>query len=175
LDDFTRSIVESELLPRTKAGQILGQIVYPFSTGPSLNFMELAKASGLGGPSILGVLVHPVFGPWIAFRAALLLDLDLYQPGAASGFDPCPACTVRSCIPACPVNAVTFEQGWEVLKCLEHRVEVEPDCASRCHARVACVLGPENRYPDDEISYHQQRALKVMRPYYLTRIKPARS
>ena len=57
-------------------------------------------------------------------------------------------------------------------KCLTHRVEAEPDCAGRCHARVGCVLGPEHRYPDDELAYHQMRALRAMRPYYETHIKP---
>jgi hypothetical protein len=30
--------------------------------------------------------------------------------------------------------------------------------AARCHARVACVLGPEHRHPDDALAYHQRRA-----------------
>jgi hypothetical protein len=34
------------------------------------------------------------------------------------------------------------------------------------------VLGPEHRYPDDELAYHQMRALRSMRPYYEAHIKP---
>ena len=34
------------------------------------------------------------------------------------------------------------------------------------------MLGPEHRYPDDELAYHQMRALRAMRPYYETHIKP---
>ena len=30
---------------------------------PTLNFMQAGKASGLSGPSLLGVMVHPVYGP----------------------------------------------------------------------------------------------------------------
>jgi hypothetical protein len=37
------------------------------------------------------------------------------------------------------------------------------------------VLGPAHRYPDDELAYHQMRALRAMRPYYETNIRPKRS
>ena len=53
------------------------------SNGPTLSFIELGKVAGIAGPSILGVTVHPLYGPWIAFRAALLLDEELDSPGDA--------------------------------------------------------------------------------------------
>ncbi len=167
LDDFTREVVEKEIVMPIQTAGVRCITVYPFgSAGPTLNFMQLATLAGLAGPSIIGVVVHPVFGPWIAFRAALLLDREIDRPGNAIGFDPCPTCSARSCINACPAAAVSFPSGWNIPKCLAHRVEAHPDCADRCHARVACVLGPDQRYPDDELAYHQMRALRVMRPYY---------
>jgi len=176
LDDFTREVVERDLIAPLRARGVRCATVYPFMSGaPTLNFMQLGKMAGLGGPSIVGVLVHPTYGPWIAFRAAILLEEMLDAPGDAAGFDPCPGCTVRSCINACPVGAVSFPKGWEVSACLKYRVENEADCGARCHARVACVLGPEHRYPDDELAYHQARALRAMRPYYEASIKPNRS
>ncbi|MGH8012878.1 MAG: hypothetical protein ACREQ4_10300, partial [Candidatus Binataceae bacterium] len=90
-------------------------------------------------------------------------------PGIALGFDPCPQCTARTCISACPGAAVSFPAGWDIPGCTKHRVEAESDCAARCHARVACVLGPEHRYPDDELAYHQERALRSIREYYSKR------
>jgi epoxyqueuosine reductase QueG len=137
--------------------------------------MEAGRAAGLSGPSILGVMVHPIYGPWIAFRAAILVDELIDALGEAHGFDPCPSCTARTCIAACPANALSFANGWDIPKCLTHRVEVEADCAARCHARAGCVLGPEHRYPDDELAYHQMRSLRAMRPYYEANIKPGRS
>jgi epoxyqueuosine reductase len=167
LDDFTREVVEKEIVMPIQTAGVRCVTVYPFgSNGPTLNFMQLATLSGLAAPSIIGVVVHPVFGPWIAFRAALLLDCKIDHPGDAIGFDPCPACSTRSCISACPGAAVSFPSGWNIPKCLAHRVEAHPECADRCHARVACVLSPDQRYPDDELAYHQARALRVMRPYY---------
>ncbi|MGO9263756.1 MAG: hypothetical protein ACLQBA_02530 [Candidatus Binataceae bacterium] len=181
LDDFTRAVVEDTLAPVVRAQGVRCTPVYPFvadgpfmAGGPTLNFMELGKLAGLAGPSIVGVVVHPVYGPWLAFRAALLVDVAIDAPGAALGFDPCPGCTVRSCVTACPADAVSGASGWDIPRCLTHRVEREADCTPRCHARAACVLGPEHRYPDDELAYHQKRALAAMRPYYETHIRPLR-
>jgi epoxyqueuosine reductase len=168
LDDFTRQVVERGLLPVAAEYGVEAQPIYPFvGGGPTLNFMQLGICAGLAGPSLLGVVINPTFGPWIAFRAALLLDIELGEPGPAADFNPCPGCVARSCIPACPVGAITASAGWDIPRCLKHRVEIEHDCASRCHARTSCVLGPEHRYADDELAYHQERALRAMRPYYI--------
>ncbi len=176
LDDFTRLVFERETSGVRAASGLAHTIIYPFmNSGPTLNFMQAGRLAGLSGPSILGVMVHPVYGPWIAFRAAIVLRESIDAPGEASGFDPCPGCTARTCIGACPAGAVGFPQGWDIPKCLTHRVEVEADCAPRCHARVACVLGPEHRYPDDELEYHQMRALRSMRPYYEAALEAART
>lgn len=175
LDDFTREVIERDVATTLAEAGRRCTIVYPFmNNGPMLNFIELAKAAGLAGPSVLGVVVHPKYGPWIAFRAAILLEEQIASPGEAANFDPCPRCVERSCMPACPVGAISVEAGWDIPKCLTHRVEVEAECAPRCHARAGCVLGPEHRYPDDELAYHQMRSLRAMRPYYEAHIKPSR-
>ena len=177
LDDFTREVVEREVTAPLREAALRYTIVHPFMHGGrTLNFVELGKAAGIAGPSILGVVVHPIFGPWIAFRAALLLDVADRSTRRAtrSASIRVPDASRAVASSACPVGAVSFPAGWDVPKCLTHRVEVEPDCAGRCHARAGCVLGPEHRYPDDELAYHQMRALRAMRPYYETHIKPKR-
>lgn len=172
LDEFTREIVESSIALPLRASGHRCVVVYPFvHDNRTLNFVHLARVAGLTGPSVIGVSLHPRFGPWIAFRAALLVDELIDSPGPAINFDPCPTCTARSCISACPVGAVSIETGWDIPKCLTHRVEVEPDCIKRCHARTACVIGPEHIYPDDELAYHQMRSLRAMRPWYEANIK----
>lgn len=175
LDDYTRWAVEQDLAPRLAARGVRFSIAYPFvGNEPRLDFVTLGKVAGLGVVGLVGVLIHPTYGPWIAFRAALLLEEEIEQLGPAIGFEPCPGCTTRSCIAACPAQAVGTA-GWEIARCLKHRVEARPSCDSRCHARVACVIGPEHRYPDDELAYHQERALRVMEPYYRRHVKAAES
>jgi epoxyqueuosine reductase len=178
LDDFTHEIVESSIAASVRATGAQCFIVYPFiQEARTLNFVQLARTAGLTGPSIIGISLHPDFGPWIAFRAALLVDDLIDSPGPATQFDPCPTCAARTCIKACPVSAVSIEHHWDMAKCLRHRVEVEQDCINRCHARTACIVGPEHIYPDDELTYHQTRTLRAIRSWYgvnITKVKPSK-
>jgi epoxyqueuosine reductase len=169
LDDFTRAVVERDLAGPLRDQGIRCTTVYPFDETATLHFMELGRIAGIGGPSLIGVTVHPTYGPWIAFRAALLLEEPIDKPGDALGFDPCPRCIARTCIPACPVAAVSEKHGWDATACVRHRVEAAPDCGAGCYSRLRCVLGPEHRYPDDELRHHQERALRTMREYYRSR------
>ncbi|MGA2409350.1 MAG: hypothetical protein ABSG46_03040, partial [Candidatus Binataceae bacterium] len=114
LDDFTRAIIERDVVAPMLRQRIACTAAYPFVGEGALSFIALGKLAGLGGPSILGVLIHPLYGPWIAFRGALLVDVAIDAPGEAIGFDPCPGCTTRTCIPACPAAAVGFPSGWDI-------------------------------------------------------------
>jgi epoxyqueuosine reductase len=167
IDDYTVATIERMVVEPLKQQGLNVKAAYPFMRDKiQLDFMTLGRLAGLGAPSILGVLIHPVYGPWIAFRAALLIDLELAQLGEAAGFEPCPECTDRPCIKACPPRAIGFPNGWDIPRCTTHRVEVETDCATRCHARAGCVIGPEHRYSDEQLAYHQKRALAAMRSWY---------
>lgn len=156
LDAFTRHAVESVLRPLL-AG-IPARFLYPFRfPAEPVSFVHLAECAGLGRRSLLGILLHPHYGPWIALRAAVLLPVALVAPRPADGFDPCPSCVARPCIAACPAGAVDA-RGWDVPRCAASRRRHDDPCATRCHARVACVVGPEHRYPDDALVHHQTHA-----------------
>ena len=166
LDDYTVEVIENSLTPLLQHSGATYRYVYPFrfSTQP-VSFMHLAQASGLAGPSILGIVIHPTYGPWIALRAAILIDQQLASPALAQGFDPCPSCTERSCMKACPANVVSTEKGWDIPGCVQHRLTVTSDCMDYCHARYECVYGREHRYPQDELQYHQAQSLATMQEY----------
>jgi hypothetical protein len=155
LDGFTREVVEAACAPLSDPQAM--RILFPFGFEGMVSFTRLAVLAGLGSPSLLGVLVHPMYGPWIALRAAILVRERLEAPRPADGFDPCPTCRDRPCITACPAGAVDAA-GWSVPRCAGYRARSDDPCATRCHARVACVLGPEHRYPDEALAYHQSRA-----------------
>ena len=160
VDEFTAASIERTVRPLV-AG-LRSRIVYPFRFAEDpLSFVDLAVAAGLGTPSLLRVLVHPEFGPWIALRAAILVEAELYAPRPAEGYDPCPTCVERSCIPACPGEVVRFPEGWDVAGCIDHRQRTG-DCESRCHARFDCVVGREHRYADDALAHHHRRAWRMM-------------
>ncbi len=118
------------------------------------DFVALAEACGLGVRGRLGLLLHPVYGPWWSVRGLVLTSLDgpvrvaadssttasADAPPAAS---PCLDCTAP-CISACPGGAVSAE-GFDAAACARTR-RAGVTCGERCDARRACVVGPAHAY-----------------------------
>jgi epoxyqueuosine reductase QueG len=155
--------MERAVLPLARRLGVRATLRLPFdATLPPLSFVHLAEAAGLGRRSILGVLIHPAFGPWIALRGALLVDELVAAARPAAGFEPCSGCRDRPCIAACPGAAVRHPDGWDVARCIDYRVADPAACADRCHARFECVYGRDHRYPAEALAYHQRRAFAVM-------------
>jgi epoxyqueuosine reductase len=167
LDDYTTTVIENTLVPILDAAGAIYRLVYPFRfTTESVSFMHLAQAAGLASPSILGVMIHPIYGPWLGLRVAVLIDRKLTAAQPAAGFNPCPSCAERPCMSVCPAGAVSVETGWDIPSCVRHRLQVASDCVDRCHARYQCVYGREHRYPANELWYHQRRSFAEMRKYF---------
>jgi NAD-dependent dihydropyrimidine dehydrogenase PreA subunit len=129
LDAYTMMVIESLLPPLLRSAGVSGRILYPFDFAREpVSFLHLGAMAGLGARSLLGVLVHPEFGPWIALRAALLLNVEL-EPSPVVPFDPCGGCVDKPCLTACPARAVS-ERGWDVPACTAHRVgDAVPDAS----------------------------------------------
>jgi epoxyqueuosine reductase QueG len=163
LDRFTVSVIEEAARPLRAGGAV--RVVYPFRfAAEPVSFVHLAECAGLGRRSLVGVLVHPVFGPWIALRAAILVPGALTAARPADGFDPCPGCVERACLPACPAGAIG-SGGWDIPRCAAHRRAAEDGCAARCHARFDCVIGRAHRYPPEALAYHQAQARPALARY----------
>ena len=167
LDDYTSMSIEAVLTPHLQMAHATYRYLYPFRfwTEP-VSFMHLARAAGIAGPSILGVVIHPHYGPWLALRAALLIDQEVSIAPQAPDFDPCPTCQERTCIQSCPANAIPSVTGWDIPGCVQHRIQVASDCLDYCHARYDCVYGREYRYPLDELQYHQRQSFTEMKKYF---------
>src|SRR5690606_28118393 len=101
------------------------------------------RAEGLK-PSPIGLLVHPRYGPWHAFRGALLFDRQFDFPVPRGGPHPCDECTAKPCLDACPVGAFT-PAGFAVVECRQHLADpAGRTCRERgCLARNACPVGAE--------------------------------
>jgi len=111
--------------------------------GAFVDFVALGRAAGLGVPGRLGLLLHPVYGPWLSLRAALVTSALLPPAKESSGFAPCTDCPAP-CAEACPGDAVAAE-GFDATACAE-TTRVSAGCVSRCAARHACVIGREHAY-----------------------------
>jgi hypothetical protein len=128
-----------------------------------LDFRTLGWMAGLGHPSRLGLLLHPEHGPWIALRAAVALpERPDGLTTASETQPPCIACVARHgdagppCARACPGGA--FARGtWDVDACATFHV-TSTGCSATCHARLACPVGVQSRYPDEAIAYHYDRS-----------------
>jgi hypothetical protein len=125
------------------------------SDRPHLPFQQWAKrAEGLKA-SPLGILIHPEFGLWHAYRGALLFDDALAIQPPEKTIHLCDVCDGKPCLNACPVGAFT-DAGFAHSDCLDHaRGPDGARCrATGCIARNACPHGAAYRYPPEVHAFH---------------------
>lgn len=119
------------------------EVRYPWEAPPRrVAFQRLADAVGFAqlGPVYC---VSPVHGPWIALRAAVVVDVP--GPAALGAMArPCDECVARPCEPASRAAAAAAARG---------AADLRPWIA----VRDACPIGRDSRYPDAQIRYHYTR------------------
>jgi hypothetical protein len=155
LDDWTRRMVEPI------AAAFGARAAFPSDGPPWLPFQRWAmRAEGLRA-SPLGVLIHPEFGLWHAYRAALIFDRTLDLPAPPARAHPCDSCTARPCLTTCPAGAVTAA-GYAVDNCAAHVGSRDGEACRTlgCLARRACPVGAEHRYPDRAQAFHMAAFLR---------------
>jgi len=155
VDSFALRVVERAVAALRSSGSgCRALFAFQVRGGAYADFVALGRASGMGAPSRLGLLLHPRFGPWLALRALLVTDRPLAPTRGARVFDPCPSCSAP-CASACHGAAVA-PLRFEVDRCWRTRRE-DPECRLRCDARRACPIGAEHA-PDREMEAHHMRA-----------------
>ena len=155
------------LQTRLAEAGVPGRMVAPV-TRTRINVARLAEAAGFGIVSpVVGVLLHPRFGPWVGVRAVLLFPGQPFGPVAdtsiADSFQPCGACP-RPCVSACPVGVHDGLGGSDFERCSSHRQQ--GGCTHGCNVRRACPVGAGERYqPEVELLEQQQETLHLERRY----------
>jgi hypothetical protein len=124
---------------------------WALATDRTVPLRQLARDAGLGFPSRLGLLLHPTFGPWLGLRAVCFTDEELPPTGPLPGPAPCEGCAAP-CQTACPGGALD-SGAFDVRACATVHVQ-DTCCAVTCHARDACPVGAEHRYPELAVHYH---------------------
>lgn len=142
LDTFVRDAV-SAVVPGA------GRWVFS-SDAHDVDFRTLAVAAGLGWPSRLGLVLHPVWGTWLGLRAAWFTTEGLTPTGPLPSPPACDGCPAP-CVSACPGNALA--PAFDIGACSAFRLG-DPRCGATCAARTACPVGVEHRYPAEELRYH---------------------
>ncbi|TPK91668.1 hypothetical protein FJ934_21765 [Mesorhizobium sp. B2-4-12] len=125
------------------------------SDRPYLPFQQWAmRAEGLKR-SPLGILMHPRYGLWHAYRGALLFEDEIALPEQAAAIHLCDACVDKPCLKSCPVGAYSIE-GFAYQTCLAHvrGADGEPCRSGGCLDRNACPHGTSYRYPPEVQAFH---------------------
>ncbi len=158
LDTYTRRVVgEAAVVFEAEGFAARCHLYCERLEGQYADFVALARACGIGAPSRLGLLLHPVYGPWLSIRALLLTEKAFppSRPLSEPEFAPCHGC-LAPCLEACPGSA-PLAAGFDADACGRTRA-VQPACAERCDARGACVVGPEHRYDSEGEAFHMRAA-----------------
>lgn len=127
---------------------------YPNDGPPYPPFVAWAKRAEPVTESPIGILVHPDYGLWHAYRGALLFARRLALPPPDRRPPPCDTCADQPCRSACPVGAFT-PAGYDVGACTGFLAGPDgADCSGGCQARRACPVGQQYNYPRPQQALH---------------------
>ena len=139
-----------------------GAIPYAYDEtrdGQYVDLIALARRAGLGAASRLGLLLHPVYGPWLSLRALVLTERPLPESPPGAVFSACEGCAAP-CTDACPVGAPrALPAGFDVGSCGASRA-LGGACQLHCAARRACIIGPGHAYDLDTEEAHMRASLQ---------------
>lgn len=141
-----------------------GLAVFPFGGPPYRPFLRWARRAEPLAVSPLGMLIHPEYGLWHAYRGAVALPEELALPPQEARPSPCEGCLDKPCLTACPVAAFTGE-GYDVTACTTHlSAPAGADCLSLgCLARRACPVGRAFHYSPLQARFHMEAFLAARR------------
>lgn len=155
-DDVAHPVDQWTSVTLSKVAAAFGaRAAFPFER-PYLPFQRwAARAEGLR-PSPLGILMHPVYGLWHAYRGALLFETEGTMPPPAEPVHLCDRCAEKPCLSACPVGAWS-QRGFDRAACMQHLHDAAGSrCMSGgCLARNACPEAADWRYPPSVQAHHQ--------------------
>jgi hypothetical protein len=149
LNRWTREVVDAV------ARELGAGASFPFDGPPYRPFQRWALRAETVWPSPIGILIHPEYGLWHAYRAALLFPVPLALPERSPATKPCDGCAEKPCLQTCPVSAFG-PHGYDVARCVSHITRSEgADCLGRgCRARRACPVGRAYSYTPPHAAFH---------------------
>ena len=155
LDRWSRCLIEA------LAHELGGRALFPFGGPPFLPFQRWAQRAEPVHSSPIGLLIHPYYGLWHAYRGAIGFPEELALPEPAPVPSPCESCIGRWCLKSCPVGAFS-NTGYDVAACAGHlRSAAGADCMDfGCRARRACPVGADHAYGPEQASFLMRAFLR---------------
>ncbi|MEM7251247.1 MAG: hypothetical protein AAF493_07490 [Pseudomonadota bacterium] len=138
-----------------------GFALFPFGGPPFLPFLRWATRAETLYQSPIGLMLHPQFGLWHAYRGAIALPYRVtFDAPDAQASSPCNNCPDQPCLTTCPVNAM-HDGRYDVPTCVGH---LGGDPASACMeggclARRACPVGAHYTYEPEHAAFHMRAFL----------------
>lgn len=156
MDQWTRDVVDP------LAEDLGARALYPFEINPPWPFLTWARRGGAGHVSPLGLNIHPVYGLWHAYRAALLFPVEFDIPAQQAGAHPCDACAEKPCLSACPVSAFDGTR-YDYAACTGHVSATKGQNCFRggCLARHACPVGQGFAYAPAQAQFHMRAMVRA--------------
>ncbi|HTJ63870.1 MAG TPA: hypothetical protein VL899_08665 [Alphaproteobacteria bacterium] len=156
LDRWSRRVIGAT------AGDLGATALFPFGGPRFLPFQRWAMKAEPVRPSPLGILIHPDWGLWHAYRGALAFAERLSLPPPDTRPSPCDSCAAKPCLSACPVDAFG-PAGYDVPACVRHIASpAGSDCmGGGCLARRACPIGVVHRHAPEQARFHLSAFLRA--------------
>lgn len=156
-----------ERLLKPLADALGARLVMPSDGPPYAPFQQWAMRSEPVHPSPIGPLIHPHYGLWHAYRAALVMAGEVPVPPREETASPCENCAERPCLTACPVSAFRYEDGersYDYVACQSylHTPGGEICMAGSCQARRACPVGREWTSEPPQARFHMRSFRKPL-------------
>ncbi len=167
LNDWTAEVMQPI------AAKLGARVHFPFDR-PYHPFQRWAMKADSVWQSPLGPLIHPDYGLWHAYRAALVFEPGFALPPRPAVGNPCDSCAERKCLTACPVEA--YEAGrYDVPACVGYiGTNKGKSCIDlHCLARRACPIGRDKVYLPAHAAFHMSKFLANATKRYVVEVPQA--
>ncbi len=168
-DQTIRHPLDTWLRPEIEhvAAAVGAQPVYPNDGPPFVPVQDWAMKAEPVYRSPIGILIHPEFGLWHVYRAALLFEHRIDLPPRENGPSPCDSCAKKPCLSVCPADAFLPDR-FDAPACAGHvESAAGENCRERgCLARRACPVGKDYLYVREQQAFHTAAMLTAVKRGY---------
>lgn len=129
---------------------------FPSDGPPYAPFIAWAMSTGRFWQSPTGMMIHDRAGLMISIRGAL--EFATPFDDAVAGTSPCDICLDRPCVNACPVDALSDAQAYDVPACKAYLDTPEGlTCMTGgCHVRRVCPVSQAFDRPEAQSAFHMK-------------------
>ncbi len=151
VDDYIEAAIERAMRALAKRWPTVGmRAVFGHHGPPYVPMQAIAEAAGVARRPPSHLSVHSTFGPWIALRAVVIVEIDGPQQPPSL---PPPCDCERGCLPAfreamaAPADMVSVAERWRLWVAV----------------RDACPVGAGFRYSEAQLRYHYTKDRTLLR------------